>query len=168
MRFAIAAATVALLLAACGGAETTTTAETPAAGEAPAAPAAAPEPAMATGLTGPSAGKWRSTTTAMGMTMPPMEICYDKQMSMEEAQAIQQSAGVECSENTYNAAAGGMTGRSVCKMGDMTITSDMKVTGDFASAYTMEITSSMDPAPPGMPNPSTTAIKMERLGDCTP
>jgi hypothetical protein len=102
------------------------------------------------------------------MTMPPMEICYDKQMSMEEAQAIQQSAGVNCSENTYNATAGGMTGHSVCKMGDTTITSDMKVVGEFTSAYTMEINSSMDPAPPGMTNPSVTTIKMERLGDCTP
>jgi hypothetical protein len=32
----------------------------------------------------------------------------------------------------------------------------------------MEINSSMDPAPPGMTNPSVTTIKMERLGDCTP
>ena len=168
MKFAIAAATAALLLAACGGAETAPTAETPAAGEAPAGPTAASEPAMAAALTGPSAGKWRSTTTSAGMTMPPMEICYDKQMSMEEAQAIQQSAGVNCSENTYNATAGGMTGHSVCKMGDTTITSDMKVVGEFTSAYTMEINSSMDPAPPGMTNPSVTTIKMERLGDCTP
>jgi hypothetical protein len=167
MKFAFAAAVSTLLLAACGGAETpATTAETPAASETPAGPAATETAAAA--LTGPSAGKWRSTTTASGMTMPPMEICYDKQMSMEEAQAIQQSAGVECSVNTYSADASGMTGHSVCKMGDTTITSDTKVVGDFASAYTMEITSSMDPAPAGMPNPSVTSIKMERLGDCTP
>jgi hypothetical protein len=43
----------------------------------------------------------------------------------------------------------------------------MKVTGDFNTAYTMEMTSSMDPAPPGMPMPSTSTIQMERLGDCT-
>jgi hypothetical protein len=169
MKFAFVAAASALLLAACGGADTPAiTAETPAAGETPAGPAAAPETAMTTGLTGPSAGKWRSTITSAGMTMPPSEICYEKQMSMDEAQAIQESAGVECSVNTHNATANGLTGHSVCKMGDMTITSDTKVVGDFTSAYTMEITSSMDPAPPGAPNPSVTTVKMERLGDCTP
>lgn len=165
MKFAIAAAAAALL-AACSGETPAPATENPAAGETPAA--AAPAPAAAASLTGPAAGKWRSTTTAGGMTMPPMEICYDKQMTMQDAQALQQSAGVDCSENTYNATSGGMTGRSVCKMGDMTITSDMKVTGDFNTAYTMDITSSMAPAPPGMPNPSTTTITMERLGDCTP
>jgi len=167
MKLAIAAVAAALLLTACGGADTATTAETPAAGGA-AGLAAAPGPAMPAALTGPSAGKWRSTITSAGMTMPPNEICYEKQMTMDEAQAIQQSAGVECSVNTYNADASGMTGHSVCKMGDTTITSDTKVVGDFASAYTMEISSSMNPAPPGMPNPSVTTVKMERLGDCTP
>jgi len=165
MKSVMAAATVALL-AACSGETSAPTTQTPSAGETPAA--AAPAPSAAASLTGPAAGKWRSTTTAGGMTMPAMEICYDKQMTMEDAQALQRSAGVDCSENTYNATAGGMTGRSVCKMGDMTITSDMKVTGDFNTAYTMEITSSMAPAPPGMPNPSITTIRMERLGDCTP
>jgi len=165
MKSVMAAATAALL-AACSGETSAPTTQTPSAGETPAA--AAPAPSAAASLTGPAAGKWRSTTTAGGMTMPAMEICYDKQMTMEDAQALQRSAGVDCSENTYNATAGGMTGRSVCKMGDMTITSDMKVTGDFNTAYTMEITSSMAPAPPGMPNPSITTIRMERLGDCTP
>jgi hypothetical protein len=165
MKFAIAAA-AALLLTACGGADSpATTAETPA-GETPAGPAAATQPATSAALTGPSAGRWRATVTSGGMTMPPSEICYEKQMSLEEAEAVQKSAGVECSENTHNATASGLTGHSVCKMGDTTITSDMTVVGDFTSAYTMEIRSSMDPPPPGAPNPSVTTMKMERLGDC--
>ena len=168
MKSTLLAAAAVLMLAACGGSEApATTAETPAAGETPATPAA-PAAATPATLTGPAAGKWRSTVTTAGMTMPPSEICYDKQMTMEEAQAVQESAGVKCSENTFNAAAGGMTGHSVCKMGDMTITSDTQVTGDFASAYTMQVTASMDPAPTGVPNPSVTTVKMERLGDCTP
>ena len=47
------------------------------------------------------------------------------------------------------------------------ITTDLKVTGDYASEYTMEVTSSMEPAIPGVPNPSTTTINAKRLGDCT-
>lgn len=168
MKSILVTAAAVLVLAACGGGETpATTAETPAAGETPAAPAAAPTPAAATALTGPAAGKWRMTMTTQGMSMPPTEICYEKQMTMEEAQAVQAEAGVECSENTFNATPGGMTGHSVCKMGDMTMTSDTKVVGDFNTAYTMEVTSSMNPAPTGMPNPSVTSIKMERIGDCT-
>ena len=165
MKFVIAAASAALLLAACGGSETPAATDTPTA-EAPAAPAASP--VSTANLTGPAAGKWRSTTTSGGMAMPPIEICYDKQMTMEDAQELQQQAGVECSENTYNATAGGVTGHSVCKMGDMTITSDTRIVGDFNTAYTMEVSSTMDPAPPGMTQPSVTTIKMERLGDCTP
>jgi hypothetical protein len=52
-------------------------------------------------------------------------------------------------------------------MKETTITTDIKVVGDFNTAYTMDSTSTMDPAPPGMPpGPSQTSIKMERLGDC--
>ena len=53
-------------------------------------------------------------------------------------------------------------------MDGTTITTDSKIMGDFNTAYTMDMTSSIDPAPPGMPNPSTTTIKMVRLGDCPP
>ena len=48
----------------------------------------------------------------------------------------------------------------------MTVTTDYAVTGDFSTAYTMQMTSTMDPSPPGLPSPSVTTIKMERLGDC--
>ncbi len=75
MKSVMAAATAALL-AACSGETSAPTAQTPSAGETPAA--AAPAPSAAASLTGPAAGKWRSTTTAGGMTMPAMEICYDK------------------------------------------------------------------------------------------
>jgi hypothetical protein len=167
MKSILMTAAAVFVLAACGGGEApATTAETPAAGETPAA-AAAPMPATPTALTGPAAGMWRMTMTSQGMNMPPTEICYEKQMTMEDAQALQSGAGVECSENTFNATPGGMTGHSVCKMGDMTMTSDTKVIGDFNTAYTVELTSSMSPAPAGMPSSSVTTIKMERLGDCT-
>jgi hypothetical protein len=168
MKMHLLAAVTLLSAAACSGpantpAETATgeTATTPAE-TAPAAPAMS-----AAELNGPIAGKWKVTITSAGMTLPPQEVCYDKQMSLEEAQKMQQQAGVTCSEQSYTPAPGGMTGHSVCMMENMTVTTDMKVTGDFNTAYTMEMTSSMDPAPPGMPTPSTSTIQMERLGDCT-
>lgn len=161
MKFAMAAAAAALMLAACGGEN----AAAPADGAAPAAGTPAAPAAANNAIQGPIAGEWQVTITAAGMALPPQKICYEKQMTMEEAQKMQQDAGMTCSEQTY--APDGKSGHSVCTMQGMTVTSDYTVTGDFNSSYTMEMTTSMDPAPPGMPNPSTTAIKMDRLGDCT-
>lgn len=160
MKFAMAAATAALMLAACGGEN----AAAPTEGAAPAAGTAG-APAASNAIQGPIAGEWEVTVTAAGMALPPQKICYEKQMTMEEAQKMQQDAGMTCSEQTY--APDGKSGHSVCTMQGMTITSDYTVVGDFNSSYTMEMKTSMDPAPPGMPNPSTTAIKMNRIGDCT-
>ncbi len=173
MKILITGAAAVLALGACSQ-STTPAGETAAA---PATAAASTEPAAqgmtAAQLSGPIAGKWKITVTSSGMTLPPQEICYEKQISLQDAQQMQQQAGITCSENTFTPSAGGMTGHSVCKMAanaamkETTITTDIKVVGDFNTAYTMDSTSTMDPAPPGMPpGPSQTSIKMERLGDC--
>lgn len=162
MKFVMAAAAAALMLAACGGEN----AAAPTDGATPAAstPAAA-APSGGNPIAGPIAGEWQVTVNAAGMALPPQKICYEKQMTMEEAQKMQQDAGMTCSEQTY--APDGKSGHSVCTMQGMTITSDYTVAGDFNSSYTMEMKTSMDPAPPGVSNPSTTSIKMDRLGDCS-
>jgi hypothetical protein len=48
----------------------------------------------------------------------------------------------------------------------MTMITDTRVTGDFSSNYTMDITSKMDPPP--MPNMAEQKMTMtaERIGDC--
>ncbi len=159
MKFALAAASAALLLAACG--EKTE----PTLDGAPSAAATTETPAPAAALpTGPAAGKWKVTVSASGVEIPPNEICYAKQMSMEEAQKMQQQSGLTCAEQTFST--DGKAGHSVCTMQGMTVTTDYAVTGDFGTAYTMQMTSTMDPSPPGLPSPSVTTIKMERLGDC--
>ncbi|HOY77436.1 MAG TPA: hypothetical protein PLN33_06495 [Hyphomonadaceae bacterium] len=164
MKFVMAAAAAALMLSACSGenAAAPTDGATPAAGTPAAAPAAAGNP-----MNGPIAGEWEATITAGGMTVPAAKICYDRRITMEEAQKMQQGAGVTCTEETN--APDGKSGHSVCTMQGMKITSDYKVTGDFNTAYTMDVTASIDPAPPGMPNPSTTSIKMTYVGpQCAP
>ena len=156
----------ALALAACGGPAAPPAGDAAAAPEA-AAPAAAPAPAAAAPA-GPATGQWEMTLTASGMSLPKQKICYKEQISFADAQEMQKQAGMTCSENAYTPSGNGLTGRSVCTMDGTTITTDSKITGDFNTAYTMEMTSSIDPAPPGMPNPSTTTINMVRLGDCPP
>lgn len=166
MKFALV--TAALLLVGCGGSETPPAGTEIPTADAPAAPAAvAAAPAATSGAAvGPAAGKWKVSVSAGGMAIPPNEICYARQMTMAEAQAMQKQGGMTCTEENF--AANGKTGHSVCSMQGMTITTDFSVTGDFNTAYTMQMTSSMDPAPAGMPQPSTTTVKMERLGDCDP
>lgn len=164
MKVYLLAAVAALALAACGGSNTPAATDPAATPETAAATPAAP--AATNAINGPIAGKWQVTITSAGMTMPAQEICYEKQMTLEEAQKMGQDAGMTCSEQTF--APDGKAGHSVCTMQGMTVTSDYKVTGDFNTSYTMEMTSSMDPAPPGVTNPSTTTVKMDRLGDCTP
>jgi hypothetical protein len=125
---------------------------------------AAPAAAMPANMTGPAAGKWKVAVSAGGMDMPATEVCYATQMTMEEAQKMQQQSGLTCSEQTF--APDGKSGHSVCTMQGMTVTTDYAVSGDFNTAYTMQMTSTMDPSPPGMPSPSVTTMTMERLGDC--
>lgn len=168
MKVTFAAITTVILLAACSGGSENPVPEAPATATTEADAPASPEAVPPNALTGPSAGLWRSTTTTAGMALEPTETCYDRQMTMEDMQAVQEAAGVICSENTYNTTPNGIAGHSVCKMGGMTITSDTRIAGDFNTGYTTEIISTMDPAPPGVPNPSTTTVKMERLGDCPP
>jgi hypothetical protein len=163
MKFALAAASAALLLAACG-AKTEPTLDGAPSAAAPVETAAAP--AAPAGAIGPAAGKWKVSVSAGGMEIPPNEICYAKQMSMEEAQKMQQQSGLTCTEQTFSS--DGKSGHSVCSMQGMTVTTDYAVTGDFSTAYTMQMTSTMDPSPSGMPSPSVTTLKMERLGDCDP
>jgi hypothetical protein len=160
------AAFAALGLAACGGEKPATTD-----GAAPAAESAAPAPAAAApAIEGPAAGKWSIAVTAMGQTMPATEVCYEKQVSLEEAQKTQQQAGVDCSEQSFKREGGGWIGHSVCTMDaagqKTTITTDSRITGDFSSKYTMDITSKMDPAPMAGMEEQKMIMTAERLGDC--
>jgi len=170
MRLAVTVAAIAALgLAACGENAPATTdgaTATPAAAE-PAAPVAA---ATAPDMEGPAAGRWSVTVTAMGQTMPATETCYAKQTSIAESQKMQQQAGIECSEQSYKREGDAIVGHSVCTSDvagkKMTITSDMRVTGDFNTRYTMDMTNRMDPPPmPGMEEQKI-IMTAERLGDC--
>ena len=169
MRLVIAGAAAALATAACGpsgpasgpGATTTPAADTAAS----AAPAAAPA------IEGPSAGKWSITMTAMGAAPPPSEVCYTKQVSLEEAEKMQQQSGITCSEQSYRKDGDAWIGHSVCTMaagpaGPMKVTTDSRITGDFSSKYTMEITSRMDPPPMPSMAEQTMTMTAERVGDC--
>lgn len=127
-----------------------------------AAPAAAAAP-----LDGPADGKWRITTTMTGVNVaiPPTETCYLK-TSFNEIQKTRQGAGVECSEQSFKREGDAMVGHSACTIGGMKAVTDMRITGDMKTSYTMDMTTKMDPAPtPAMANQKIT-VHAERIGDC--
>lgn len=119
---------------------------------------------------GPAPGKWKITVTSMGQTMPAQETCMLKQMTMAEGQEMQKQAGMTCSEQSWKKDGAATIGHSVCKMDmggqTMNIVSDIRVTGDMKTAYTMESKSRMDPAPMPDMAETTTTINAERIGDC--
>jgi hypothetical protein len=157
MKRLIAPILLVAALAACGKSENKS---------AEAVPAAAPVPAV---VQGPAPGKWRMTTSMNGQAMPSMEICIDKQMTFEDSQQMQKEAGITCSEQSYRRdLTGKIIGHSVCQSDSMKMTTDMVVTGDMNTAYVMENTTTMEPAP--APNMGTMKMsaKAERIGDCTP
>jgi hypothetical protein len=169
MRLAMTAAAVAALAAAACGEKPATTD-----GAAPAADATAPAPAEAAAtapaIEGPAAGKWSISLTSMGQTLPPSEVCYTKQISMAEAEKMQQQTGVTCTEQSYKREGDALIGHAVCSTDaggkKMTVTTDSRVTGDFSSKYTMDIVSKMDPPPmPGMEEQKM-SVTAERVGDC--
>lgn len=170
MRMILATAAAAIALGACGGSEKVVESGTPtAAASAPAAPVASGPAAAEMDMV--AAGKWSMTTTMMGQSMPAMEVCYDKSMTFQDAQEKQKEAGVTCSEQTYRREGDKLIGHSVCtrKLGSapMTMTTDMVITGDLKTAYQMEMTTKIDPAPPTLPaEDMRMTVAAKRLGDC--
>jgi hypothetical protein len=101
----------------------------------------------------------------MGQTMPAMESCLGE-TSFEQMQQSQQQAGADCTVEPFRREGGAMVSKSSCAIDGMTMASDIRITGDFDSAYTTEVTTTMTPAP--MPGMETTSISIaaQRLGDC--
>jgi len=155
----------ALTLAACGQGDDKTTGE-----PADAAPVAAPAPGK---MDAPTPGLWRIATRMSGMpegmATPAVETCM-KQESFAEMQRGpdgQMPEGVSCSEQTFRREGDAMVGHSVCDMPNgVRAVSDTRVTGDFASRYTMEVRTRMTPAPAPSMAETTMTMTAERIGDC--
>jgi len=121
--------------------------------------------------TGPTPGLWRVTTrmTGMpsGMEAPTVETCIREAKFEPPQGATPQSPGMTCEQQSFRREGDAMVGHMVCTTEDgvRTVT-DTRVTGDYSRNYTMEVKSTMTPAP----TPSMAEVSMvmtaERLGDC--
>ncbi|CAN7194989.1 DUF3617 family protein [Phenylobacterium sp. LjRoot164] len=165
MRIALSLALVAVLAAACSKKEEAAKAPEAAAPAAPTAPAG---PALAAAdLEGPKAGKWKMTTTLSAAPKPvTVETCV-AQTSFKDMDAAKRQAGVTCSEQSYTRDGADIVGRSVCTIqGGMKVITDSRISGDFASRYTIDAKTVMDPAPTPAMKETTMKMTAERIGDC--
>ena len=132
----------------------------------------APAPVAGNDLpTGPTPGLWRVTTRMTGMPAgmegPPIETCIRESKFEPPQGAAPQSPGMTCEQQSFRREGDAMVGHMVCTTEDgvRTVT-DTRVTGDYSRSYTMEVKSTMTPAPaPSMAEVSM-VMTAERLGDC--
>lgn len=121
------------------------------------------------GMPKPRTGKWRLTTAMadVPVKMPATEVCFTEEMVNDTQWSKgQMPKDMDCPEMSTTFVGGAIVSHSVCKVNGKTMTSDVRTSGDFQNRYTVESTSSVDPAVPGMKNPMKMTITAERLGDC--
>lgn len=158
----VLAGATALMLAACnqgGGA-----AEGDKKGGEAGAPSAA---AMADG---PRPGLWRVTTSVAGMpgagaaAAPPTEVCIT-QATFEAPGGSASAPGATCTNQPFRREGDAMVSSSTCDVQGMKTETNIRVTGDFTSRYTMEAKTKTTGGPAQMPE-ITTTMNAERIGDC--
>lgn len=119
----------------------------------------------------PRVGVWE---TSMNMDGPaPMkvssQVCIDEAMLAGDAwlkpEGQQAQGGPDCQQSVKGTLSG-YTIDAVCKMGGRTITTHGVASGDFKSAYVMDMTMRMDPAPAGSPAETKMQVAARYLGPC--
>jgi hypothetical protein len=140
-----------------------------ASGSAPAAaPAQTPGAAALLGRPHPKAGLWRTTVNTNagpGVSMTG-ELCLDA--SNEDAAFSSNGKGFnkDCEPVKYDTASGHFGFSTVCHMGNRTVTTSGVASGDFKTSYSVDLTTRMDPAPPGLPDQLHTTIQAKWEGPC--
>ena len=169
MRAALCLLSLAVLAAGCSPKSDRT------AGEAPGAATSAPSAMAKAERPRPQPGLWQNTMTMSGpraMTVSS-QICLDKAMAdgggwLNSARDGDAAGKPDPCTQSYEPSAAGLAFQSVCKFGERTVTSRGLATGDFNSAYTVDLTSTMDPPPAGAPSETKMTIAAKRIGDCAP
>ena len=128
--------------------------------------------ALAIDLPARKAGLWQLTMTMDKGGMPPQVIkqCVD---AATDKKMNSMSGGMgreQCSKQEVRQVGGAIVVDSICKTGPMTTTSHAVVSGDFNSAYNVQVDSKSEggPAIPGMPpgGAMKMAIAAKWLGAC--
>lgn len=144
-------------------------------GDQASAPSAAGAVAGAkTALTGqppkPKAGIWETTMNMGGAT--PMkvssQVCLDAAMLNGDAWLSQRTQGAADCRQTVKGTLSGYTVDSVCKISGRTMVTHAVASGDFNTAYVMDMTTRSDPPSEGMPAEMKMQVSARYLGPCAP
>ncbi len=112
------------------------------------------------------AGLWEMTMTmATGRTMT-MTQCTDPSVDKDMITNANPSAQEVCTRSELQKTAAGYASDASCKFGAMSMTSHTEVSGDFNSAYTVNVKSHNSGAPAGMPADNNMTIAATWLGPC--
>ena len=135
-----------------------------------AAPAQAPAPSLFS-RPHPKAGLWRmamSNDTGPGVNFTG-EVCIDANTEQSAFQAGPRAKPKDCADPKIGPApGGGIAFDTTCQSSGRTLTSHVVASGDFNSAYSMDVTSSMDPPPQGVPPQMHMHMQATWLGACKP
>jgi hypothetical protein len=129
-------------------------------------------PAFALDMPTRKSGLWEIKMDFAGRKIPmqAMQQCTDAATDKLMTLNFGGSAEKNCSKQDVSASGGTITVDSVCKIGDATTTSHAVVSGDFNSAYTVEVNSTREggrPIPGAPPSGEThLTIAAKWLGPC--
>lgn len=138
------------------------------------APAAA-RPAVATpGLFArphPKAGLWKttmSTDAGPGLRMSG-EICLDASTEDSAFANRPKNMKADCAKTSFGPnPGGGVAFSTTCTANGRKITTRGVASGDFDSAYTVDVTTTMDPPPAGVAPDVSSRIEARWMGPCKP
>ncbi len=129
-------------------------------------------PALALDMPARKAGLWEIKTEFIGRNLPArsMRECIDAATDKLMSSNFSGPGQEACSKRDVQNTGGTITVDSVCKFGEATTTSHAVVSGDFNSAYTVEVTSTREGGRPlpGVAAGAATHMKMAAtwIGPC--
>ena len=127
-------------------------------------------PAKALDLPPRKAGLWEMKMSMEGGAMPAsvMQHCVDAATDRQMQQMGANMRAENCLRQDVRRSGSTITIDSVCRLGDVTTTSQGTVTGSFESGYTMKMTSKREGGPPvpGMPAETRMTIEAKWTGAC--
>jgi hypothetical protein len=131
-----------------------------------AAVALASLPAQSQDLPKRKAGLWEiKATSASGMPPTVMQQCTDEAFEAQMQKTALEQSKTMCSKNEIKRSGNTITSDAVCKMGPTTVTSQSVTSGDFSSAYKVEVKSTFNPPLMGKASDST-VMEARYLGAC--
>ncbi|MGO9361693.1 MAG: DUF3617 domain-containing protein [Xanthobacteraceae bacterium] len=131
--------------------------------------AAAPALAQAEELPTRKAGLWE-VKMAMAPPLPAMTMqqCTDDTTDKQMSTMVGPMQKEMCSRKDVQKTATGYVIESACNIGPMATATHLEITGDFQSAYTVQVTSHASGGPAAVPRDTTITMQAKWLGACKP